>query len=125
VKIGILEDTSPMLLIFSDPLEELQSEAIQFTEMSYNFQFKINSLGENIDTFANTPSSICLRRISLSSDMEFHVVCSVPTLKTKCIALKRRYMSSILYGVTYFSDVREKVDVRIDGCQGWRKCVTV
>lgn len=90
-----------MLLIFLNPLEELQAEAISFTEMIYNFKFEINFLGENIDTFANTPSSIYLRQISLSSGMEFHVVCSAPTLKMKCITLKCRYMSSILYGVTY------------------------
>jgi len=48
--------------------------------MSYDFKFDINFLGENIDTFANTPSYICLRRISLFSGMEFHVVYSVPTL---------------------------------------------
>jgi len=59
-QLPILKDTSPMLLIFSGPLEELQIEAIGFREMSYNFKFEINFLGENIDTFANTPSPICL-----------------------------------------------------------------
>ena len=39
-QLPILKDTSPLLLIFSDPLEELQTEAIGLTGMSYNFKSK-------------------------------------------------------------------------------------